>query len=259
MLISRLFNRCFITLTLIAIIVCPSVQAADDKLIIAIENWPPYSDQGHPRYGIATEIVATALDRAGYSFRITFENWSEILRGAQVGVFDVISAGWYTKEREKYFAYSEPYLFNEVKFIKQKGKPFDYETLDDLRGVIVGIVENYAYMPEFDSSNIPIKFSNRHVIQNLLLLQQGKVDLTLDDEWVIRHQIANYMPNAIDQFEFLDKPLATRGLHLLVSLKNKNHEKIIADFNKAIHDMKEDGTIIKILNSYKEQLLNTYN
>lgn len=255
----RLFNRWFVKLLFIAVTVFSSVRAADEDLIIAIENWPPYSDQGHPRYGIATEIVVTALDRAGYSFKITFENWSDILSGAQVGVFDIITAGWYTDERKKYFSYSEPYLFNEVKFIKLKGKPFNYETLDDLRGVIVGIVENYAYLPEFDSSNIPIKFSNRHVIQNLLLLQQGKIDLTLDDEWVIRHQLANYMPNAVDQFEFLDKPLAKRGLHLLVSLRNKNHEKIIADFNKVIKEMKEDGTIVKILNSYKEQLLNTYN
>lgn len=259
MLKFKIFNCWLIKLFFIAATVFSPVQAADKDLIIAIEHWPPYSDQGHPRYGIATEIVATALDRAGYSFRITFENWTDILKGAQVGVFDVISAGWHTKEREKYFAFSEPYLFNEVKFIKLKGKSFNYGTLDDLRGVIVGVVENYAYLPEFDSSNIPIKFSNRHVIQNLLLLQQGKIDLTLDDEWVIRHQLANYMPNAIDQFEFLDKPLANRGLHLLVSLRNKNHEKIITDFNKTMNEMKDDGTIIKILNSYKDQLLNTHN
>ena len=251
--------HCFVKIFFITAALNSSSYGANDDLVIAIENWPPYSDQGHPRYGLATEIVATALDRAGYSFRITFENWSDILRGAQVGVFDIISAGWHTEEREKYFAYSEPYLFNEVKFIKQKGKPFNYGTLDDLRGVIVGVVENYAYLPEFDTSSIPIKFSNRHVIQNLLLLQQGKIDLTLDDEWVIRHQLNNYMPHAIDQFVFLDKPLAKRSLHMLVSLKNKKHEKIIADFNRAIMEMKDDGTFIKILNAYKEQLLNTHN
>lgn len=252
--ISFLISTLFITFAINS-----STLAADDDLIIAIEHWPPYSDQGHPRYGIATEIVLTALDRAGYSFKITFEDWPQILRGAQVGVFDAITAGWHTKDRENYFVFSEPYLFNEVKFIKRKGKPFTFDTLDDLRGVIVGIVEDYAYLPEFDASNIPIKVSSRHVIQNLLLLQQEKIDMTLDDEWVIRHQFANYMPNAVDQFVFLDKPLAKRSLHLLVSRKNKNHEKIIADFNKTIKDMEDDGTIIKILNSYKEQLLNTHN
>ena len=239
MLKIRVLKGWGICLLGIACIVNSSVQAADDKLIIGTESWPPYIDKGHPRLGVATEIVTTALDRAGYNVdNITFGSWHDILNGGGIGAYDVIIAGWHSEEREKYFEFSEPYLFNEIKFIKKKGRPYKYETLGDLKGVLVGIVQDYAYSSNFDNSDIPIKIPSRHIIQNLLLLQQGKIDLTLDDEWVIRYQMINYMPNMIDQFEIIDHPLARRGLHLLVSLKNNQHKKIINDFNNMIEEMK---------------------
>ncbi len=35
---------------------------------------------------------------------------------------------------------------------------------------------------------------------------------------------------------------AVRGIHIGVSRENPDHEKIAADFNKAIADMKKDGS-----------------
>ena len=154
-----------------------STLVAGDKLVIGTEIWPPYIDKAHPKFGIATEIVTTALSRSGYEFNnITFGTWSDILNGGEIGVYDVIIAGWHSEEREKFFGFSEPYLFNEIRFIKKKGKPVKYESLGDLKGLLVGIVQDYAYSPDFDNSDIPIKVSNRHILQNLLLLQQGKID-----------------------------------------------------------------------------------
>ena len=69
-----------------------------------------------------------------------------------------------------------PFTKDEIRFIKKKGKPVKYESLGDLKGLLVGIVQDYAYSPDFDNSDIPIKVSNRHILQNLLLLQQGKID-----------------------------------------------------------------------------------
>lgn len=233
----------------------PYTLTAADKLVIGSEIWPPYIDKAHPKLGIATEIVTTAMDRSGYKFDdITFGNWSDILNGGKIGVYDVIVAGWHSEEREKYFEFSEPYLFNEIKFLKVKDKPYKIEKISDLKGLLVGIIPDYAYSEKFDKSDIPIKIANRHIIQNLLLLQQGKIDLTLDDELVIRHQLSRYLPNALDQFEFIDKPLAKKGLHILISLKNKNHREITENFNNVIKEMKDDGTIKKIFSTYKEEL-----
>ncbi|MNC78245.1 hypothetical protein D3C75_1304110 [compost metagenome] len=47
--------------------------------------------------------------------------------------------------------------------------------------------------------------------------------------------------------EFLPKPLSENGLHILVSLKNPQHEQIVAGFDRAILAMKADGTYARIM------------
>ncbi len=247
-------QKSFLALLCIFIIYAGAVsqtQAADKTLRLALEDWPPYIDRTLPNYGIAAELVTTALSRAGYATIASFENWALTLEGAGIGVYDVITAAWHSKQREERFEFSEPYLTNEIKFIKRKDKSLTYENLSDLRGLTIGVVDHYAYSPEFDESNLLIKVPSNHLIQNLSLLQQGKIDLTLDDTLVIRHQLKTYLPSTADQFEFLPKPLASRKLYMMVSRTNPDYKQIVTDFNEEIRKMKEDGTFYKIIKKYE--------
>ena len=217
-----------------------------------MEHWPPYLDRYHENHGAAAELVMTALSRAGYDYTFSYDNWSHTLQGTEIGVLDIVVAGWYTDERAQQFVYSEPYLYNRISFIKRKNDSVDYTSMEDLRGEVIGIVSNYAYGPEFDGSNLLIKLPNNHLIQNLSLLQQGKLDLTLDDELVIRHQLRTFMPGTSEQFAFLTKPVSIRGLHILVSRRHQNHEQIVSAFNQALKQMKEDGSYQSILEKYQD-------
>lgn len=244
----------FLPILFAFIVLVMPADAADRELKIALDHWPPYIDKNRPGYGMAAELVTTALGRAGYHTDITLENWSGALEGTRIGVYDIIIAGWHTAKREELFEFSKPYLYNEIKFIKRRDRSFTYGSLSDLRGLFIGVVDDYAYSPEFDSNNLLIKLPANHLIQNLTLLQQGQIDLTLDDKWVIRHQIAKYLPDSVGQFEFLEKPLDVRGLHLLVSRNNPAHKQIIADFDKTIIEMKSDGSFDEIVTRYHKEL-----
>jgi polar amino acid transport system substrate-binding protein len=46
--------------------------------------------------------------------------------------------------------------------------------------------------------------------------------------------------------EFVHNSLSENSLHILVSLKNPDHEKIVADFDNAIAAMKADGSYDKL-------------
>lgn len=232
-----------------------STLLAETRLLqLGLEHWPPYVDRYHPQQGVAAELVVTALQRAGYQVNGKFDNWSSTLQGTGIGVLDVIVAGWYTELRSRIFNYSEPYLYNRISFIKRKDTNFSFNSFDDLRGVLIGTVSEYAYGEEFDKSNLLIKLPSNHVIQNLSLLQQGKIDMTLDDELVLRHELQTYMPGTLSQFEFLDKPLTTRGLHILVSRTRADHGDIIAAFNQALQEMKDDGSYEQIISKYENGL-----
>jgi polar amino acid transport system substrate-binding protein len=214
-------------------------------------NWPPYSDQGLPQQGLALDLVTQALARAGYQTRVRVDSLDRILEGGKIGVYDVFATPWYSEERDQYLDFSEPYLESHIRFIKRKDSNIEFDNLADLKGVMIGVVRDYAYDEQFNESRDLIKISERNLIQNLLKLVQRRVDLTLDDELVLKYEINRYIPNSMRELEILPKPLAVRGVHIGVSRENPDHAQIVADFNEAIAAMRKDGSYDKIVASHK--------
>lgn len=223
-------------------------------LTVAGSTWSPYTDESRPGKGVAAEIVTVALQRAGYEPTIVIEAWPRTLEGAKIGVYDAIVSAFYTLEREERFAFSKPFLRNEVRFIKRKGQRIDFQRLDDLKGLLIGVVKGYAYQDDFDASRQLVKVQHNHVIQNLLKLTQGQLDLTLDDRWTLLYEIGQYMPSKAAELEFLPKPLAVRPLHFVVSRTRPDHDKIIADFDAAFASMQADGTLDQIIDRHLKDL-----
>ena len=225
-----------------------SVSAKQLKLVASA--WPPYVDENLPAKGLAMDLVSTALTRAGYTPSITIETWPRALEGTEIGIYDVIAGAWYSDERARHFAFSEPFYMNEIKFIKRKERGIVFNNLKDLDNLRIGIVEEYAYGDEFARATNFIKVTRNHVIQNLLTLTAGQIDLTLDDALVIRHELQQYMPSQIKDLEFLPKPLDRKGLHVAITRKHPDHKKIAMEFDKAIAQMKADGTYKKIIKKH---------
>ncbi len=233
---------------LLTLLFAPQAQAADLKL--AASSWPPYTGKDLPGNGLAIAIVRQAFDRAGYSTSVTIESWPRTLKGVKLGIYDVIAAAWYTKERAKSYTFSKPYLSNSMRLIKRKDAKLRIASLADLSGLRVGIVRDYAYGEEFDRAVHFVKIPQNHVIQNLLMLVNGKIDLTVGDELTLRHQIMEFMPSRKDLLEFMPNAIAFKDLHIAVSKRNPQHTKIVTGFNSAFEEMKADGTLEKIRLEY---------
>ena len=232
-----------------------TAHAESKTLKIAGSVWPPFIvDQGAEK-GAATTLVSEILKRAGYKTEASIESWPRTLQGTSTGIYDVIIAAWYTKEREQHFQYTDPYFVNTIQFVKRKGVPIKFRNYQDLKGLVIGIVNDYAYGDEFDKAQGVLKLPSNHLIQNLLKLQQGRIDLTLGDKWSVRHELTEYFPTAIKDFEFLGKPVASRPLHAVVSRAHPEHDKIVKAFNKALKSMKADGSYEKILDVYRKRLV----
>jgi polar amino acid transport system substrate-binding protein len=244
-------NRIYRVFGLLLIGLCSGTAIAANLSVVHSGQWPPYSGQELPEQGLAVDLVATALTRAGYTPKIRVDSLDRILEGGKIGVYDVFATPWYSDDRNEYLLFSKPYLESYIRFIKQKDKDYEFDTLDDLEGKMVGVVTGYAYDENFNHSRDVIRISERNLIQNILKLTQGRLDLTLDDELVMRYEINRFMPSHMSKLEILAKPLAVRGVHIGVSRENPDHERIVAEFDKAISEMKKDGTYDKILNKHK--------
>ena len=224
--------------------------AAAEKLRLVADAWPPFTDATLVNGGVATDIVSTALARAGYASDFEQVPWARALFGVGEGRYDVLVNTWYTDERTKLGQFSGEYLLNRVRFLKRKDTPIEYNNLQQLHTYPIAVVRGYAYSQEFDEDVSLQKVPVHNFAMAVRMVAADRVKLTLEDEFVARYYLARESPKVRNAVEFLPKPLSENSLHILVSLKNPEHEQIVAGFDREIAAMKADGSYEKLLRQH---------
>ncbi|PBP84492.1 substrate-binding periplasmic protein [Pseudomonas syringae] len=231
---------------LLVVLLMAQANAAE-KLRLVADPWPPFTDALLLNGGLATDIVNTALRRAGYTTLYEQVPWARAMLGLSEGRHDVLINAWFSEERTKVGQFSAQYLLNRVRFIKRKESPIGALTHEQLRKYVIAVVRGYAYTPSFDSDTQLQKVPVQNFSTAIRMLAAERVDLTLEDEYVARYNLAMEPDEVRDRVEFLPGSLSENSLHILVSLKNPHHDKIVADFDREITAMKADGTYDELL------------
>ena len=234
---------------LIGLLLLTQTEAAE-KLRLVADAWPPFTDATLVNGGVATDIVSTALARAGYASDFEQVPWARALFGVGEGRYDVLINTWYTDERTKLGQFSGEYLINRVRFLKRKDTPIEYNNLQQLHTYPIAVVRGYAYSQEFDEDVSLQKVPVHNFAMAVRMVAADRVKLTLEDEFVARYYLARESPKVRNAVEFLPKPLSENSLHILVSLKNPEHEQIVAGFDREIAAMKADGSYDKLLRQH---------
>lgn len=220
-----------------------TAQAAlAEKLRLVADAWPPFTELGLPNGGLATDLVRTALARAGYPSEYVQAPWARALRGVGTGDYDVLVNAWFSQERLQLGAFSSPYLTNRIRLLKRRHSPIAFANLTDLQPFDIAVVRNYAYGPAFDSDTRLHKVQVSSFGSAARMLHAGRVSLTLEDEYVARYHLNREPPALRDALEFLPKALSENHLHILVSRHHPAQAQIVAAFNRAIEQMKADGS-----------------
>ncbi|RON07467.1 amino acid ABC transporter substrate-binding protein [Pseudomonas brassicacearum] len=225
-------------------------SATAEKLRLVADAWPPFTDATLVNGGVATDIVSTALARAGYASDFEQVPWARALLGVGEGRYDVLVNAWFNEERTHIGQFSSEYLLNRIRFIKRKDTPIEYNNLQQLHTYPIAVVRGYAYSPEFDGDVALQKVQVHNFPMAVRMLAADRVKLTLEDEYVARYYLARESSKVRNSVEFLPNPLSENSLHILVSLKNPDHEKIVAGFDREIAAMKEDGSYERLLRQH---------
>tara|TARA_R110000782_G_scaffold39117_1_gene91163 strand:+ start:552 stop:1286 length:735 start_codon:yes stop_codon:yes gene_type:complete len=231
---------------LLAWMLMPTGVSVAETLRLVADPWPPFNDQTLLNNGVASDLVTEALSRAGYTTRYAQVPWARAVRGLQQGSYDVLINAWYTDERATFGYYSQPFLINRVRFLQRKGSHISFRQLADLYPYRIAVVRDYAYSRAFDQDSRLSKIEVVSFAQGARMLQAKRVQLAVEDELVARFYLNRSLIGISDQLEFLPQPLSENGLHILVSRKHPQHEKIADDFNQAIAAMRADGSYAQI-------------
>jgi polar amino acid transport system substrate-binding protein len=221
-----------------------------EKLRLVADVWPPFTDATLVNGGLATDIVSTALARAGYASEFEQVPWARALLGVGEGRYDVLVNAWFNEARTQLGQFSSEYLVNRVRFLRRKDAPIEYTTLKQLHQYPIAVVRGYAYSPDFDSDTGLQKVPVHNFAMGVRMLAADRVKLTLEDEYVARYYLARESPRVRNAVEFLPNSLSENGLHILVSLKNPAHAQIVAGFDREIEAMKADGSYDRLLRQH---------
>lgn len=225
---------------LAALLVMQPVSA--QTLRLAGDAWAPYADTSLINGGLATDLIRTALARAGFTTEYEQVPWARGILGLSDGRYDILIDAWYSEERTRIGQFSQPFLVNRLCFLKRKDSPISYAKLADLYAYPVAVVRGYAYSAQFDNDPNLKKVPVHSFSMSLRMLAAGRVQLAVEDEFAARFALSREPQELRDRVDFLTVPLSENNLHILVSLKIPNHAEIVDKFDREIVAMKADGT-----------------
>ena len=241
--------RCSRAVALIGMLLLAQPAFAQ-RLRLVADAWPPFSDATLINGGLATDIVSTALARAGYASDFEQVPWARALMGVGDGRYDVVVNAWYDDARTHLGQFSAEYLINRLVFIKRRDDPIEFQNLEQLHDYPIAVVRGYAYTAAFDQDSQLQKIPVHSFAMAVRMLAARRVRLTVEDEYVARYYLAQESARVRNSVEFLPQPLSENSLHILVSLKNPEHEQIVASFDREIAKMKVDGSYARLMKQH---------
>ncbi|WP_043202449.1 bifunctional diguanylate cyclase/phosphodiesterase [Pseudomonas putida] len=121
--------------------------AAHPQLSLGVDaSWPPFEfrDQEGRYQGLAADYIAAIQQRLGVTLKpVEPSSWTEVLAQARENRIDLLPGIMSTPERQGYLAFTRPYLDFPIVILAHKGGA-QPRKLDDLYGLKIAVVENYA-------------------------------------------------------------------------------------------------------------------
>tara|TARA_R110002072_G_scaffold92860_1_gene206305 strand:+ start:1566 stop:2324 length:759 start_codon:yes stop_codon:yes gene_type:complete len=236
----------------LAVSVCSSARA-EQALRLQASTSPPYAGAALPDEGLALELVKHIYADTDYKPVITIENWARAVEGTRMGVYDALASVWYSKDRDKDLLFSEPYLRSELLILKLRSNPRVYTTLQDLSGSRLGVRTDYAYGVDFNAIPDLELVQEDQLVPNLLNLLDGNVDFVIADQRTAAMQLHELLADKITQFAVVKIPLPAVERHVAASRSWPGHDKMIAEFNRALSALQKDGALQPIIRKWDER------
>ncbi len=221
-----------------------------ERVTMLANTSPPYADARLPEKGLALELVTTLMKDAGYEAEVSIESWGRAMEGVRIGLYDALATAWYSEERSEDFVFSEPYLDSRLILLKLRSAPGFYRSMEDLQGRRLGVRSDYAYGIDFETIPGLKLVEENHMIQNLLDLLNGRVDLVIGDQRTIALQLDEYLLKERHKFQVVPIELPGRSRHVAASRALEGSDKMIEAFNKVLAKAKQDGRHAAIIEKW---------
>lgn len=211
---------------------------------ISAGEWPPFLSESLPNKGIIANLISEVFHDAGYQVEFNFLPWVRAYQVTAQGEYSATSIWMYKKDRTEDFLYSDPVLNEKFVFFHLRDTPFDWSSMNDLSGKLIGGVLGYSYGPEFDKALEEGVFKQIRlptVEQNLRMLAAGRTDIYAEEMSVANYTLLNSAPELTDLITYHPKPILENQSFLLFPKQDPNSQALLDAFNHHLQEFKLDG------------------
>ncbi len=224
----------------------PIISFAEETIRIAIGEWAPFYSENYKHYGLVPHIVTESFALEDIKVEYGFFPWARSLKLTEDGVWDATCC-WSekNKERLKKFLFSDRVLAEKLVFFHLKSFSFDWNTVEDLKGIEIGTTLGYSYGIAFDEADKNGTLQVEHTPSdeiNFRKLLAGRIKIFPIDEiagyFIIRR---DFKEKVVNKFTHHPKTIIDNPQRLLISKKLKHSKRIRKLFNKGLNQLKESG------------------
>ena len=237
-----------LAIALITALVFTGSAVAADKVRIGTEGaYPPFNqiDPDGKLIGFDIDIANALCEKMKAECAFVTQDWDGIIPGLLAKKHDAIIASMsITEERKKAVAFTDRYYSNSLRYIAKKGSGLDPK---NLKGKTVGAQRatiSAQHLEDNLKDVVSIKLYDTQ--ENAYLdLASGRVDAALAD------MLVNYewlRSDAGKDFEFIGEAINIDDQIGIAA--RKGDTDLVAKFNKAIKEIRADGTYQKINAKY---------
>jgi len=212
----------------------------------------PYISKTKPGKGLAMDVITQILKRAGYEVNIVFMPWKRIENGFSDNSIDISPIDKFLDPEKTPYLTSDVYMSSELVVVKRKEDKLDFKNPDDFKNYIkdkayrMGVFSEIED-PVFNELRPFVSLSFHDYCSELTRdVAQKKVDVALIDRRIATNNLS-LTPNIADHLTIMPTTLISQDIRLSINGQREDAKQIQENFNKALKEMKADGSYTKII------------
>ncbi|MQN01744.1 MAG: amino acid ABC transporter substrate-binding protein [Lachnospiraceae bacterium] len=218
------------------------------KISVGLEgDWQPFSyhDKNDKLVGYDVEVAQNIAKRLGVKAEIHEAAWDGLFAGMDSGRYDMVVNGVdITKERQQKYDFTDPYAYDHTVLIVKKGNT-DIKSFKDLKGKTTANSIGSTYQEIGEKYGATVK-GVETLADTLRMVANKQVDASINASTAF----GDYMktnPSAPLEVAATAKEATEYGIPLE---KGQNNDTLRSAINKALKEMRSDGTLKKLSIKY---------
>ena len=218
------------------------------KITIGLEgDWQPFSyhDKDERLVGYDVEVSKNIAKQLGVKADIVEGPWDGLFAGMDSGRYDIVVNGVdVTPEREKKYDFSDTYAYDHTVLIVKKGNT-DIRTFDDLKGKTTANSIGSTYQELGERYGATVKGVDT-LVETLQMVKNGQVDATINASTSFGDYMKSNPSDPLEVAATSDEATS----YAIPMEKGADNTSLRQAINKAIQEMRDDGTLKKLSEKY---------